>query len=133
MGLLVEPRRNMAKSMAGYLDKPAILFAMFFDLGINTLSNIATNSLFGVGAAARGSIYDVAKHKANLMSSAPPPPPTALYVPIAATVMAATMPATVTAAGAATTTTVVGVSTATTAAAAAAAAAATATAVDTIN
>jgi hypothetical protein len=41
-GSLVEPRRNMAKSMAGFLEKPAILFAMFFDLGINTPSNIAT-------------------------------------------------------------------------------------------
>ena len=35
-GSLVEPRRNMAKSMAGFLEKPAILFAKFFDLGINT-------------------------------------------------------------------------------------------------
>ncbi len=34
-GSLVEPRRNMAKSMAVFLEKPAILFAMFFDLRIN--------------------------------------------------------------------------------------------------
>jgi hypothetical protein len=45
----------MAKSMAGFLEKPAILFAMFFYLGITTLSNIATTlSLFRSGAAARG-------------------------------------------------------------------------------
>jgi len=37
-----KPRRNMAKSMAGFLEKPAILFAMFFDLGLI----IAPNSLF---------------------------------------------------------------------------------------
>jgi len=38
----MEPQQNMAKSMAGFLKKPAILFAMFFHLGISTLSNIAT-------------------------------------------------------------------------------------------
>jgi hypothetical protein len=42
----MEPRQNMAKSMAEFLEKPAILFAMFFDLGINTLSNIATKLSF---------------------------------------------------------------------------------------
>ena len=51
---------------------------------------------FGVGAAARGGSIYVAKHKANLMSSAPPPPPKAM--PAALTVMAATTTATVTAA-----------------------------------
>ncbi len=50
----MEPRRNMAKSMAVFLEKPAILFAMFFDLGINTLSNIATKLSFLEWAAARG-------------------------------------------------------------------------------
>ena len=33
---LMEPRQNMVKSMAGFLEKPAIHFAMFFDLVINT-------------------------------------------------------------------------------------------------
>ena len=45
-GSLMEPRRNMAKSMAGFLEKPTILFAMFVYLGINTLSNIATKLSF---------------------------------------------------------------------------------------
>ena len=40
--------RNMAKSMAFFLEKPAtaIHFTMFFDLGITTLSNIATKLSF---------------------------------------------------------------------------------------
>jgi hypothetical protein len=45
-GSLMEPWRNMAKSMAGFLEKPTILFAMFVYLGINTLSNIATKHIF---------------------------------------------------------------------------------------
>jgi hypothetical protein len=44
----------MAKSMAGFLEKPAILFAMFFYLGITTLSNIATKVSFSEWAATRG-------------------------------------------------------------------------------
>jgi hypothetical protein len=67
-GSLVELRRKMAKSMAGFLEKPTILhFTMFFNLGITTLSNIATpyypflgrrpaapaNPLFRCGAAGR--------------------------------------------------------------------------------
>jgi hypothetical protein len=36
----------MAKSMAGFLEKPTILFAMFVYLGTNTLSNIATKLSF---------------------------------------------------------------------------------------
>jgi hypothetical protein len=40
------PRRNMTKSMAVFLEKPTILFAMFVYLGINTLSNIATKLSF---------------------------------------------------------------------------------------
>jgi hypothetical protein len=102
-GSLVEPRRNMAKSMAGFLEKPAILSAMFFDLGINTLSKIATsvkyrhhNPLFWRWGG-RQRLY--AQLKANPMSSAPPPPPTAL--PAASMVIAATTTATVIAAGAA--------------------------------
>jgi hypothetical protein len=47
--------RNMAKSLRGVLEKPAMLFAMFFDLGMNTLSNITPNLFFGDWAAARGS------------------------------------------------------------------------------
>jgi hypothetical protein len=43
----------MAKSMAGYLEKPTILFTMFFDLGITTLSNIATKLSFSEWAAGR--------------------------------------------------------------------------------
>ena len=43
----------MAKIMGGFLEKPAILFAMFFNFGITTLSNIATKLLFfGVGRPA---------------------------------------------------------------------------------
>jgi len=54
-GLLMEAWRNMAKSMAGFSEKPAILFAMFFRLGIATLSNnIATKLSFSVWAADRG-------------------------------------------------------------------------------
>ena len=53
-GSLMEPQQNMAKHMAGFLEKPAILFTMFFDLGITTLSNIATKLSFWSGAAARG-------------------------------------------------------------------------------
>jgi len=49
-GSLMEHRQNMAKSIAGFLEKPAIIFAMFFKLGITALSNIATKpSFFGVG------------------------------------------------------------------------------------
>jgi len=55
-GSLMEPRRNMAKSMAGFLEKPAILFAMFFNLGITTLSNIATKLSFSVWAGGRQSM-----------------------------------------------------------------------------
>jgi hypothetical protein len=56
-GLLVEPRRNMAKCMAVFWEKPAILFAMFFNLGSNTLSNIATKlSFLEIRAATRGSM-----------------------------------------------------------------------------
>jgi hypothetical protein len=48
------PQRNMAISMAGFLEKPAIFFVMFFDLEINTLSNIATKLSFSeIGATAR--------------------------------------------------------------------------------
>jgi hypothetical protein len=39
----------MAKSMAGFLEKPTILFAMFVYLGINTLSNITTKLSFWRG------------------------------------------------------------------------------------
>ena len=62
-GSLVEPWRNiMAKSMAGVLEKPTILFAMFFDLGINTPSNIATRLSFSeIWAAARGSMCGAAQ------------------------------------------------------------------------
>ena len=123
---LMEPRQNMVKSMAGFLEKPAILFTMFFNLGITTLSNIATKLSFRCGAADRGLWSVSAAQRSYPMSSAPPPPPTAL--PVAATVMAVTMTATVTAAGAATTTTAVGASPTATAAAAA-----TATALDTNN
>jgi hypothetical protein len=42
---LVEPWRNMAKSIAGFLGNPTILFAMFFDLGINTIKYRHQNSL----------------------------------------------------------------------------------------
>ena len=43
----MEPRRNIVKSMAGFLEKLAILlFTMFFDLGITTLSNITTKLFF---------------------------------------------------------------------------------------
>jgi hypothetical protein len=45
-GSLMEPQRNMAKRMAGFLEKPNILFAMFVYLGINTLSNITTKLSF---------------------------------------------------------------------------------------
>jgi hypothetical protein len=45
-GSLMESWQNMAKSMAGFLEKPTILFAMFVYLGINTLSNIATKLSF---------------------------------------------------------------------------------------
>ena len=45
-GSLMEPRRNMAKSMTGFLEKPTILFAMLVNLGIDTLSNIATKLSF---------------------------------------------------------------------------------------
>jgi hypothetical protein len=34
------------KKYCGFLEKPAILFAMFFDLGITTLSNITTKLSF---------------------------------------------------------------------------------------
>ena len=83
----MEPGETWAKSMAGCLEKPAILFAMFFDLGIKR-----------VGRPPEA--LSVAQLKANPMSSAPPPPPTAL--PAASTVMAAMTTATVTAAGATT-------------------------------
>jgi len=117
----------MVKSMAGFLEKPAILFAMFFNLGINILSNITVKLSFLVWGSRQTEVC-VAQHKeAYPMSSTPPPPPTAL--PVAETVMAAMMTATVTVAGVATTTTEVGASMATTAAAAAA----TVTAVDTNN
>jgi hypothetical protein len=43
-GSMMEPWRNMAKNMAGFLEKPTILFAMFVYLGTNTLSNIATKA-----------------------------------------------------------------------------------------
>ena len=44
----------MAISMAGFLEKAAIFFAMFFDLEINTLSNIATKLSFSeIGATVR--------------------------------------------------------------------------------
>jgi hypothetical protein len=36
----------MAKSMAGFLEKPTIRFAMFVYIGNNTLSNIATKLSF---------------------------------------------------------------------------------------
>jgi len=122
--IAMEARRNMAKSMLGFLEKSPILFAMFFNLGITTLSNIATKPSFLVWGNQPTEVC-VAQHKeAYPMSSAPPPPPTALHV--AAMVMAAMTTATVTtAAGAAAPTTTVGASTATTAAAT------TATAVDT--
>ena len=55
-GSLMEPQQNMAKSMAGFLEKPAILFAMFFNLGITTLSNIATKLSFSVWAGGRQSM-----------------------------------------------------------------------------
>ena len=45
-GLLMEPWRDMAKSMVFFLEMPAILFAMIFDLGTTTLSNIATKLSF---------------------------------------------------------------------------------------
>jgi hypothetical protein len=46
-GLLVEPWRNMVKSMAGFLEKPATFFAILIYLGINTLYQILpANSLF---------------------------------------------------------------------------------------
>jgi len=77
--------------MAGCLEKPAILFAMFFYLGIKR-----------VGRPPEA--LSVAQLKANPMSSAPPPPPTAL--PAASTVMAAMTTSTVTAAGATTVTVV---------------------------
>jgi hypothetical protein len=35
-GLLVEPWRNMAKRMAGFLENPAILFVHIFNVGIHT-------------------------------------------------------------------------------------------------
>jgi len=47
-GSLMEPRQNIVKSMTGFLEKPAILFTMFFDLGITTLSNISTKLSFSV-------------------------------------------------------------------------------------
>jgi hypothetical protein len=50
----MEPQRNMANSMAGFLENPTILFSIFFDLGITTLSNIATKLSFSEWAAARG-------------------------------------------------------------------------------
>ncbi len=90
----------MAESMVGFLEKPAILFTMFFDLGITTLSNISTKLYFSVWGGNR------AQHKeAYPMSSAPPPPPMAL--PVAVTVMAATMTATATTVAAAVTVTAV--------------------------
>jgi hypothetical protein len=50
----------MAKSMAGFLEN--ILFTMFFDLGIKTLSNIATKlSFYEIGVAARGSMCSAAQ------------------------------------------------------------------------
>jgi hypothetical protein len=51
---LVEPRRNMVKCIAGFLEKPAILFTIFY-LGINTLLNIATKLSLVVGGG-RGHI-----------------------------------------------------------------------------
>ena len=87
--------------MAGFLEKPAILFA------INMLSNIATK----LYQYRHQTLFFYAQLKANPMSSAPPPPPRAL--PAASTVMAATTTATVIAVGAATTTTAAGVATVT--------------------
>jgi hypothetical protein len=49
-GSLMEPWQNMAKSMGGS-EKSAILFAMFFHLGITTLSNIAIKLSFSEWAA----------------------------------------------------------------------------------
>jgi preprotein translocase subunit SecG len=43
----------MVKSMAAFLEKPTILYAMFFHLGITTLSNIATKLSFSEWAAGR--------------------------------------------------------------------------------
>ena len=52
---LMEARRDMAKSMVVFLEKPAILFSMFFNLGITTLSKITTKLfLFWHGAVNRG-------------------------------------------------------------------------------
>jgi hypothetical protein len=39
-------RRNMVKSMAGFSENPAKLFAMFFYLGITILSNIVAKLSF---------------------------------------------------------------------------------------
>jgi len=36
-GSLMEPRQNMVKSMVGVVEKPAILFTMFFNLGKKNL------------------------------------------------------------------------------------------------
>jgi hypothetical protein len=49
--------------MAGFLEKPAILFAMFFDLGINTLSNISTKLSFLEWAAARAYVEVCVAHR----------------------------------------------------------------------
>ena len=53
---LMEARQNMAKSMAGFLEKSAMLFAMFFNLGITTLSNIATKLSFSVWGGQQRSV-----------------------------------------------------------------------------
>jgi hypothetical protein len=107
-GLLVEPRRNMAKSMAGFLEKPAILSAMFSTSELIRYQISPPNSikyhhktLFFGDWGGRQRLY--AQLIANPTSSAPPLPPTEL--PAALTVMAVTMTATVIAAGAATRTT----------------------------
>jgi len=92
-GSLVEPWRNMAKRMAGFLEKPTILSTVFFDLGINTLSNIATKlSCSDFGTAVRGSM--------SMCSVAQTP----MTLPVVSTVMAGTTTATVTVVGEATTT-----------------------------
>jgi len=51
-GSLMEHRQNMAKSMAGFLEKPAILFAMFFNLELLHYQMLPPNSLFRCGPAA---------------------------------------------------------------------------------
>ena len=41
------------RNYVGFWEKPAILFAMFLDVGITTLSNIATKLSFSEWAAGR--------------------------------------------------------------------------------